>query len=168
MRACNNTCNNWHHSRAPPSFNTKYSHLIAARLPLIPLLKICMKWLIIVTVRAATSLSLKGHSLRAFSALCAICAWFSSTPRLPVAPYKNSFSVTEWRIRLGGNGQSSGTPLKNVCPALFYFCPFISAPVETTVQRALGHVSSAARQRLNLVRYCQEFSCSVEKLILYL
>lgn len=103
------------------------------------------------------------------SPVCAICAWFSSTPRLPVAPYKNSYSVTEWRIRLGGNGQSSGTPLKNVCPAPFYFCPFISAPcVETTVQRALGHVSSAARRRLNLVRYCQEFSCSVEKLILYL
>lgn len=110
-----------------------------------------------------------SQSLRFLRPVCAICAWFSSTPRLPVAPYKNSFSVTEWRIRLGGNGQSSGTPLKNVCPAPFYFCPFISAPcVETTVQRALGHVSSAAKRLLNLVRYCQEFSRSAEKLILYL
>lgn len=28
-----------------------------------------------------------------------------SAPRLPVASYKNSFSMTEWRIRLEGNDQ---------------------------------------------------------------
>lgn len=70
----------------------------------------------------------RSRSVCFLSPVCAICAWFSSTPRLPVASYKNSFSMTEWRIRLEGSGQSSGTPFKNVCPALIYFCSFISAP----------------------------------------
>lgn len=51
-----------------------------------------------------------AHVLCAFP--CVTCAWFSSTPRLPVASYKNSFSMTEWRIRLEGSGQSSGTPFE--------------------------------------------------------
>lgn len=51
-----------------------------------------------------------AHVPRAFP--CATCAWFSSTPRLPVASYKNSFSMTEWRIRLEGSGLSSGTPFE--------------------------------------------------------
>lgn len=48
-----------------------------------------------------------------------------STRRLPVASYKNNFSMTEWRIRLGGSGQSSGTPFTDLCPAPFW--PFIRA-----------------------------------------
>lgn len=46
--------------------------------------------------------------------MCTVCVCFMSTPRLPVASYKNNFSMTEWRIRVGGSGQSSGTPLKDV------------------------------------------------------
>lgn len=47
-----------------------------------------------------------------------------STPRLPVASYKNSFSMTEWRIRLEGNDQSSGTPFKDtLLPLPLDVCP---------------------------------------------
>lgn len=47
-----------------------------------------------------------------------------STPRLPVASYKNSFSMTEWRIRLEGNDQSSGTPFKDtLLPLPLSVCP---------------------------------------------
>lgn len=78
----------------------------------------------------------RSKSLRSLSP-CA-CAWFSSTPRLPVASYKNSFSMTEWRIRLEGSGQSSGTPFKDVCPrsALLlplYLCPLCGKVKHRTV-----------------------------------
>lgn len=72
--------------------------------------------------------------------------------------------MTEWRIRLEGSGQSSGTPFKDVCP-------FICAPcVEKKKKglRALGRVASAAKLLLNLTRNCQEFSFCLKKLILYL
>lgn len=92
--------------------------------------------------------------------VCTVRLWFSTTPRLHVASYKkNSFSMTEWRIGLEGSGQSSGTPLKDVCPALLCSCPFICAPCveKKVVRRALGRVSSAAKLLLNLLRNCQEF-----------
>lgn len=116
----------------------------------------------------------RSQSLCLLSTVCPVCAWFLSTPRLPVASYKNSFSMTEWRIRLEGSGQSSGTPFKDVCSALFHFCRFICALCgnkQTNKKKgrsALGCVSSAAKLLLNLFRNCQEFSCCVKKLILYL
>lgn len=102
----------------------------------------------------------RSRSVCFLSPVCAICAWFSSTPRLPVASYKNSFSMTEWRIRLEGSGQSSGTPFKNVCPALIYFCSFISAPCvkkKKKKKKVLDHVSSAAKPLLELLRNYKEF-----------
>lgn len=98
--------------------------------------------------------------------VCTVHLWFLTTPRLHVASYKkkkrkkNSFSMTKWRIRLEGSGQSSGTPLKDVCPALLCSCLFICAPCmgkKKVVWRALGRVSSAAKLQLNLLRNCQDF-----------
>lgn len=68
-----------------------------------------------------------------------------STPRLPVASYKNSFSMTEWRIRLEGNDQSSGTPFKDTLLPLH---PQRVPPVWS----ALGRVSSASQCLLNLTK----------------
>lgn len=59
--------------------------------------------------------------------VCCMCMVLVN-PRLPVASYKNSFSMTEWRNRLEGSDQSSGTPFKDFCPAMFYFYPSICAP----------------------------------------
>lgn len=86
---------------------------------------------------------------------CVTCAWFSSTPRLPVASYKNSFSMTEWRIRLEGSGQSSGTPFEKRLLRSVLLLHFISFPhVEIkTLQRTLGHVSSAAKANSNVLFY---------------
>lgn len=50
--------------------------------------------------------------------------WLLSTNRLPVASNKNNFSMTEWRIRLVGNGQLSGTPFRDICS--FLFCSLLS------------------------------------------
>lgn len=83
-------------------------------------------------------------------------ARFLSTPRLPVASYKNSFSMTEWRIRLEGSGRSSGTPFKDVCPALFCSAPLSVPPcVEKKRPKLL----------LNLSRNYEE-CCSVFLLLL--
>lgn len=80
-----------------------------------------------------------------------------------MASYKNSFSMTEWRIRLEGSGQSSGTPFEKRLLWSVLLLRFISFPhVETNLQRAAGHVSSAAKPIskvlfLYIIIICQEF-----------
>lgn len=123
MQETNNEIPCWTSSITVPS-NPQYCHLVVASIPLAPCERVNhhpgpMCYIFVIH---------GSQSLRCLSPVCAICARFLSTPRLPVASYKNSFSMTEWRIRLEGSGQSSGTPFKDICPRSVLLLPLYLWP----------------------------------------
>lgn len=149
IKACKKT-NNKYHNRPPPSLCPLILH--TAFLSLLDYLYPTSTSVWKRELSSQSDMLHLCHSRVTLIALsqpcvrCTVCAWFSSTPRLPVASYKNSFSMTEWRIRLEGSGQSSGTPFKDVCP-------FICAPcVEKKKKRLEIIVASAAKLQLNLIK----------------
>lgn len=80
-----------------------------------------------------------------------------------MASYKNSFSMTEWRIRLEGSGQSSGTPfkrrlLRSIRLLPLYLCPLCEG-------KKAGERWALFPLLLNVSRNYQEFSCCVKELI---